>query len=51
MKIKWNIILLAILVLPAQQILSQEWLVPGDQSAITNPSDYTLDNVKEGKEI
>jgi len=48
---KWNIIILAILVLPAQQVLSQEWLVLGDQSAITNPSDYTLENVKKGKEI
>jgi len=51
MKMKWNIIILAILVLPAQQVLSQEWLVPSDQSAITNPSDYTLENVKKGKEI
>ena len=51
MKMNWNIVFLAVLVLPAQQVLSQEWLVPSDQSAITNPSDYTLENVKKGKEI
>ncbi len=51
MKMKWNILLLAILVLPAQQVLSQEWLVPPDQSAISNPSEYNLENVKRGKEI
>jgi mono/diheme cytochrome c family protein len=51
MKMKWNILLLAILVLPAQQVLSQDWLVPPDQSAISNPSEYNLENVKKGKEI
>jgi mono/diheme cytochrome c family protein len=51
MKMKWNIILLATLVVPAQQVLSQDWLVPRDQSAISNPSEYNLENVKRGKEI
>jgi len=51
MKMKWNIMLLATLLLSAQQVLSQEWPVPSDQTAITNPSDYTLENVKKGKEI
>jgi len=49
MKMKWNIILLATLVLPAQQVLSQEWLVPQDQSALPNPSEYNLANLKKGK--
>ena len=51
MKMKWNIILLATLVIPTQQVLSQDWLVPPDQSAISNPSGYNLENVKRGKEI
>ncbi len=51
MKMKWNIILLAILVLPAQQVLSQEWPVPPDQSLLPNPSEYNLENIKRGKEI
>ena len=51
MKMKWNIIIFLLLVLPAQQVLSQEWLVPRDQSAISNPSEYNLENVKKGKVI
>lgn len=51
MKMKWNILLIAILVLPAQQVLSQEWPVPPDQSLLPNPSEYNLENVKRGKEI
>lgn len=51
MKMKWNILLLAIMVLPAQQVLSQEWPVPPDQSLLPNPSEYNLENVKRGKEI
>ena len=51
MKMKWNIILLATLVLTAQQVLSQDWLVSPDQSAINNPSEYNLENVKMGKVI
>ena len=51
MKMKWNIILLATLVIPTQQVLSQDWLVPPDQSAISNPTEYNLENVKRGKEI
>jgi len=51
MKMKWNILLLAILVLPAPHVLSQEWPVPPDQSLLPNPSEYNLENVKRGKEI
>ena len=51
MKMKWNIILLATLVFSAQQVLSQEWIVPRDQSDLSNPSEYNLENVKKGKEI
>lgn len=51
MKMKWNIILLATLAFSAQQVLSQEWIVPRDQSALSNPSEYNLENVKKGKEI
>jgi mono/diheme cytochrome c family protein len=51
MKMKWNIILLAALVLMAQPVLCQEWPVPPDQSALLNPSDYSLENVQKGKEI
>jgi mono/diheme cytochrome c family protein len=51
MKMKWNIIFFAILVLPAHPVLSQEWLVPREQSVLPNPSDYTLENVKKGEVI
>ncbi len=51
MKMKWNIILFLLLVLPAQQVLSLEWLIPQDQSVLPNPSEYNLENVKKGKVI
>jgi mono/diheme cytochrome c family protein len=51
MKMKWNIIFFAILVLPAHPVLSQEWLVPREHGLLPNPSDYTLENVKKGEVI
>jgi mono/diheme cytochrome c family protein len=51
MKINRNIILIVTLVLMAQQVMGQEWLVPPDRSALKNPSEYTLENVKLGKEL
>ena len=35
----------------AYQGLAQEWLVPEDQKTVKNPSEYTLINVKKGKDI
>lgn len=32
-------------------VLGQEWLVPEEMAAISNPSEYTLENVKAGKAI
>lgn len=46
-----NILFLAILFLSAQSVFGQDWIVPEDQSAITNPSDYNLANVKKGKDL
>ena len=51
MKMKWNLLLIATLVLLSKQVSSQEWMVPPDQSALTNPSDYNLENIKKGEEI
>lgn len=51
MKIKCHFVLLASLVFSAHPLLSQEWLVPPDQSAASNPSEYNLENVKKGKEL
>ena len=49
MKRKWSF-LLAVLLLPwAQQVLGQDWIVPADQSAVANPLEYNLENVKGGK--
>ena len=39
---------LMMLVLPVQ---GQEWLVPEELAAVSNPSDYTLENIKQGKAI
>jgi mono/diheme cytochrome c family protein len=38
-----------LMLVPAVQ--GQEWLVPEDLAAASNPSEYTLDNVKAGKAI
>lgn len=35
----------------AYQGFAQEWLVPEDQKALQNPSEYNLSNVKKGKDL
>lgn len=35
----------------APAVQGQEWLVPEDLAAVSNPSEYTLENVKAGKAI
>ncbi len=35
----------------ASQLNAQEWIVPDDQKNVTNPSAYSLDNVKKGKTL
>jgi len=47
---KINLIFVAILFI-AQQGMAQEWIVPEDQKALKNPSEYNLANVKKGKEL
>ena len=51
MRNKLSFILIASLVLTAQQGLCQEWIVPSDKSSVSNPSEYNLENIKKGKEI
>ena len=46
-----NIIGTAVLMMLALPILGQDWIVPDEQAALANPSEYTLDNVKLGKAI
>lgn len=40
-----------ILTLSAILVSGQDWIVPPEQSAVENPSEYNLENVKRGKEI
>jgi mono/diheme cytochrome c family protein len=51
MKRKWRYIPAVLLMSCAQLVLGQDWLVPDAESALTNPSPYTLENVKTGKEL
>ncbi len=51
MNTKWKLFLIATLAFPAQQVLSQDWMVPSDHTALTNPSEYNLENIKKGKEL
>ncbi len=44
-------LLLTLALFVAKQGMSQEWLVPDDQKNIKNPSGYTLENVKAGKNL
>lgn len=44
-------ILTGLLLCIAPQLAGQEWVVPADQAAKSSPSDYTLENVKQGKDI
>ena len=39
------------LLLFAFAVFGQEWPVPADQSALENPMEYTVDNVKQGKDL
>ena len=48
---KWSFLIAGLLLLPATELLGQEWIVPADQITVTNPSDYNLENVKRGKDI
>jgi mono/diheme cytochrome c family protein len=47
---KINLIFVAILFI-AHQGMAQDWLVPEDQKAIQNTSEYNLSNVKKGKDL
>ncbi len=51
MKRTLNLLLAAALLLTAQQVLGQDWIVPADRAAVENPSAYNLENVKRGKDI
>jgi len=44
-------ILAGLLLCLAPQVNGQEWEIPADQAALSSPTDYTLDNVKRGKDI
>ena len=46
-----NILIIAIMLLPVQQVLSQEWGVPPDQSILENPLAYNIENINLGKEL
>lgn len=50
MKTRINLIFVAILLL-IQQGTAQEWQVPEDQQKLLNPSEYSLTNVKKGKDL
>lgn len=40
-----------LLLFAAPLVMGQDWLVPAEEAALTNPSAYTLENVKSGKAI
>lgn len=44
-------LLLVVVLFVARQGMAQEWLVPDDQKIANNPSAYTLENVKAGKDL
>ena len=46
-----NMIAAAVLMMLALPVLCQDWIVPDEQAALSNPLDYTLENVKLGKAI
>jgi len=48
---KLNLFLAAILMLTAVHVSGQTWVVPAEKSAVVNPSDYNLTNVKKGKDL
>ena len=45
------IIVAGVLMLLAPQVLAQEWVVPDEETTRSNPSEYTLEHVKQGKAI
>ncbi len=40
-----------LLLFAAPLVMGQDWLVPAEEATKANPSAYTLDNIKSGKEI
>jgi mono/diheme cytochrome c family protein len=44
-------ILAGLLLCVAPKLSGQDWEIPADQAAIASPTDYTLDNIKRGKDI
>lgn len=44
-----KIIIALFLIIPINHLEAQEWIVPKDISELSNPSDYNLKNVKQGK--
>ncbi len=46
-----NLFIAVLFVLPAFQVIGQDWVVPAENSAIENPQEYTLKNVKLGKDL
>lgn len=44
-------LLLVVVLFIAKQGMAQEWLVPDDQKNVKNPSAYSLENVKAGKNL
>lgn len=51
MQRKWSLLTAVLLFMWTQQVWGQEWNVPEDQSSLPNPKEYTLENVKTGKEL
>jgi len=48
---KWSYIPVVLLMSCAHLVLGQDWVIPEAESAVSNPSPYTLDNVKAGKDL
>ena len=46
-----NIVVAGMLMMLAPQVQGQEWIVPAVEASRSNPSEYTLENVKQGKVI
>lgn len=46
-----RIVFAGVLIMLVAQLQGQEWIVPAGEEALSNPSDYTLDNVKQGKAV
>ena len=51
MNIKWTYISALLFLSCAQLVLGQDWVIPEAESAVPNPSPYTLENVKSGQEL